>query len=98
MPSDEQVSIEREIRHKAEHRVRAKLGLYWHIMVFTMVMTAVVAINLHYTPDRLWFVWPLAGWGAGLLMHAFAFFQGRGMSEDMVQAEIQRERARRGIT
>jgi hypothetical protein len=97
MASDEEASIEREIRRKAEKRVHAKVGFYWHFMVFVMTMAAVVAINLHYTPQRLWFVWPLCGWGAGLLMHAFATFQARGMTEDMVQAEIRRERARRQL-
>jgi hypothetical protein len=42
-------------------------------------------------------VWPLAGWGAALLMHAFATFQGRGLREDMIEAEVRRELARRGL-
>lgn len=67
-------------------------------MVFAMANIALAAIHLHYNPGRMWFVWPLSGWGAGLLMHAFATFQGRGLTEDMVQAEIQRELQRRGLT
>jgi hypothetical protein len=97
MATDEGARIEREVRAKAVRRVRVKLGFYWHLLCFAMVNAAMVAINLHYTPQQIWFVWPLTGWGAALAMHAFAIFQGQGMSEEMIQAEIQRELSRRGL-
>jgi hypothetical protein len=97
MDNEQRARIEREVRAKAVRRVRAKLGFYWHFMVFAMANAAIAAINLHYGPQHIWFVWPLGGWGAALLMHAFATFQGRGLTEDMVQAEVQRELQRRGI-
>ena len=28
-----------------------------------------IAVNLLTTPDRLWFYWPLLGWGIGILAH-----------------------------
>jgi hypothetical protein len=95
--NDDRARIEREIRSKAIGRVRVKLGFYWHLLCFAMANTALVAIDLHYTPKTIWFVWPLAGWGAALLMHAFATFQGRGLREDMIEAEVRRELARRGL-
>jgi 2TM domain len=98
MITDEQrASIEREVRAKAVKRVRVKLGFYWHALIFALVNSAIVAINLHYTPQHIWFVWPLGGWGAALLLQAFATFGGQGMTEDMVQAEIKRELSRRGV-
>jgi hypothetical protein len=96
--SDDRLRIEREVRARAVRRVRAKVGLYWHVLCFVLVNAALVAINLHYTPERSWFVWPLAGWGAALLMHAFAVLQRPGLHEDMVEAEVRRELARRGLT
>ena len=96
--TEERARIEREVRAKALRRVRAKVGFYWHFLCFALVNAALVAINLSYTPERLWFVWPLAGWGAALVLHAFAVFQGRGLTEDMVEAEVRRELARRGVT
>ena len=97
MSNDERMRIEREIRAKAVRRVRAKLGFYWHLAVFTLVNIAIVAINLSYTPERHWFVWPLGGWGFALALHAFATFQHGGLSNDMVEAEVRRELAKRGI-
>jgi hypothetical protein len=98
MITDEQrASIEREVRAKALSRVRRKLGFYWHALIFALVNAAIVAINLHYTPKNIWFVWPLGAWGAALLLQAFATFGSSGLTEDMVQAEIKRELSRRGL-
>jgi fatty acid desaturase len=97
-PDDEERRrIVQSIRHKAVARMRAKLGLYWHATAFVMANTAMIAINLIYSPEARWFVWPLAGWGLGLVMHAFATLQTGDVSEAMVQAEIQRELQKRGL-
>jgi hypothetical protein len=97
MSSDERARIEREIRAKAARRVRTKLGFYWHVAVFTLANAAMVAINLAYTPERLWFVWPLGGWGAALVLHGLATFQSTSVTQDMIEAEVQRELAKRGL-
>jgi len=93
----ERASIEREVRQQAQRRVRNKVGFAWHAMVFAMANAAMYAINQNYTPTVNWFVWPLGGWGAALLMHAFGVFNGQGMTQDMVEAEVQRELQRRGL-
>src|SRR5580692_9861197 len=90
-------AIERRIREKAKHRVRIRIGLMWHFAVFLMANVAMYAINQRYSPTVTWFVWPLAAWGAGLAMHAFATFSSGGMTEGMIQTEIQREKQRRGL-
>lgn len=95
--AEERKRIEHSIREKAKSRVRKKLGFYWHFVVFAMANGAMIAINRAYSPDYNWFVWPLGAWGAALALHAFATFQGIGMSEDMIEAEVQRELARRGL-
>ncbi|HEX7481129.1 MAG TPA: 2TM domain-containing protein [Polyangiales bacterium] len=94
----ERARIIAEIRHKARHRARVKIGFMYHFLAFAMANGAMYAINQTYTPKTLWFVWPLCGWGVALVMHAFATFQGSGLTEDMVDAEVQRELARRGLT
>jgi hypothetical protein len=93
----ETATIERSIRAKARRRVYARIGLTWHVVVFLMANAAMIAINERYSPTVTWFVWPLAAWGAGLAMHAFATFSSGGMTEEMIQAQIQREKQRRGL-
>jgi fatty acid desaturase len=89
--------IERRIRAKAKRRVRIKLGFMWHLAVFFIVMMALVAINLTYSPEVLWVFWPLGAWGGALLLHGFATYSMAGITEDMIQAEIEREKRRRGL-
>ena len=55
---------------KATKVVEAKLGLYVHIVIYVLVNAALIAVNLTTNPERLWFQWPLIGWGAGLILHA----------------------------
>lgn len=89
--------IEHEIRAKARRRVHSRIGLMWHFGVFVMANVAMFAINQRYSPTVTWFVWPLCAWGVGLMLHAFATFSTGGMTEDMIRAEVQREKQRRGL-
>ena len=93
----EMEALERSIRAKATRRVRSKIGLMWHFAVFTMVNLAMFAIDQRYTPSVQWFVWPLSGWGAALLLHGFAVMSGRGFTEDMIRVEIDKEKRLRGL-
>jgi hypothetical protein len=90
-------AIERQIRDKAKRRVRSRIGLMWHFAIFAMCKLAMYAINARYSPTVTWFVWPLAAWSTGLALHAFATLSGGGMTESMVEAEILREKQRRGL-
>jgi hypothetical protein len=91
--------VEGEIRAKATRRVRAKIGLIWHASIYAMVSCALIAINNAYTPGNNWFVWPVAAWGAAVALHGLATMQIAGDStEDMIEAEIAKEKARRGIS
>ena len=97
MDDRERDKIIREVRAKAQSRVRRRVGFMWHFAVFVMAQLAMYQFNMTYSPDTLWFVWPLGGWGSAVLLHAFATFQGDGMTEDMIEAEVQREMEKRGL-
>ena len=98
MDERERKEIERQIRTTAVRRARAKVGFRWHLVSFVLVNVLLVALNFAFTPAYLWFVWPLSGWGIALALHAFATFQGGGVTEDMIEAEVRRELARRQLT
>jgi transcriptional regulator with XRE-family HTH domain len=67
-PSEQQ---ERE----AFHYVRKLRRLYMHFFQYAVVILGLAAINLIFTPRYLWVLWTAAGWGLGLLMHAFWVFR-----------------------
>ena len=55
-----------------ERRSRAQLEneFYKHAVIFFMVNTGLAVHNLVTTPGDIWFVFPLFGWGIGLVSHA----------------------------
>ena len=68
---DEQANYER-----ARRRVQQLRGFYVHLVVYVLVNVFLVGLNLFATPNRLWFYWPLFGWGIGIAIHAAAVFGG----------------------
>lgn len=59
---------------EARRQVERKLGFYTHLAIYLTVNTALVAFNLLAGHERTWSVFPLFGWGIGLLFHALAVF------------------------
>ena len=39
-----------------------------------IVNAGLTTMNLVRNPNRLWFYWPLIGWGAGLVLHAWIVY------------------------
>ncbi len=57
------------IYSQAVWQARLTLSLYIHTGIYATVMLLLLAINLLATPNVLWVVWPLLGWGLGLVIH-----------------------------
>jgi len=72
----------------ARRRARAKLGFFWHAAIYIVVNVGLVALSL--STGRHWAVFPLLGWGIGLLAHGLSvwvFAPGGDMMESMVRRE-----------
>ncbi|TLS50599.1 2TM domain-containing protein [Paenibacillus antri] len=50
-------------------RARMENEFYKHALVFGMVNTGLAVYNVVTTPGDIWFVYPLFGWGIGLVSH-----------------------------
>lgn len=83
------------IYRRARRRAGAKLSLYIHTAVFTLVMILLVVINLTTSPETLWVVFPFAGWGLGLALHWLAISRlgkaFRALEEREIARELERE-------
>ena len=53
-------------------------GFFFHFSAYVLVNAILIAVNLLTTPDRLWFYWPLLGWGIGILAHGLAVYFSAG--------------------
>jgi hypothetical protein len=66
---DEQARYER-----AKKRVEEIKAFYMHLVSYIVVNAVLVILNLLTSPEYLWFIWPLGGWGIGLLLHGLSVF------------------------
>ncbi len=59
---------------KAKERVEAIKGFYIHLIVYVAVNLMLFSINVIFSPEGLWFFWPLMGWGIAVAFHALSVF------------------------
>jgi hypothetical protein len=77
-PFERAAAREREQRRHARSR-NARRGLLVHLAVFVAVQLLLVVTWLVTTPGEFpWFLFPLLGWGIGLVAHAALVLTGRG--------------------
>ena len=50
-------------------------GVAVHLIIYLAVNALLIAINFKYSPDSLWSIWPLLGWGLGLAIHAWLAYR-----------------------
>ena len=87
-----------ELERLAHKRAGAKLGWYSHAAIYITVNLFLFAISEYGFGHRRWSIYPLMGWGAGLVLHGISVFvlgTGSGLRERMVQKE--RDRLRREL-
>lgn len=65
---------EYERYQKAKKQVNEIKGFYGHFTSYVIVLAILIYINLKYTPEYLWFIWTMLGWGIGLFFHAMRVF------------------------
>lgn len=51
----------------ARRRLR---GFQLHLAGYFVASAVLVMVNLVATPETVWFVWPMVGWGGVLAVHA----------------------------
>jgi transcriptional regulator with XRE-family HTH domain len=65
----EQIEIALAFSHVREVR-----RFYHGLIVYVVIVSLLVAINLFLTPYRLWAVYPAAGWGLAMLLRGLQLF------------------------
>lgn len=83
---------------RAKARVEERLGFYRHATIYVVVNLFLIGLNWIRTPDHWWAVWPVFGWGIGLLAHGLSVYSyrwGGPTKEAMIQREMEREARRK---
>lgn len=76
---------------RAKKKVEAKLGFNTHLAVYLVVNAILMTVNFIKSPENLWFIWPLMGWGIGIFWHAmtvFVFDKKTTLIDKMVRKEM----------
>ena len=55
-------------------RVKEMKEFYSNLISYILVNTMLLFINLKFSPDKLWFYWPLLWWGIGLVFYGIRVF------------------------
>ncbi len=67
-----QVSIEEQ---KAIEYVEGIKAFYHNLFSFVIIIACLTALNLVISPNHLWVLWCVFGWGIGLIFHAIQAFE-----------------------
>lgn len=65
---------EYEKYQRARKQVEDIKGFYGNLISYVLVNLFLMFINLKYSPDHIWFFWPMLGWGVGVLFHGAKVF------------------------
>jgi len=87
---------EEEIYRQAKKIVEEKKGFYTHLAVYIVVNILLVIIWAFPAGGGYpWFLWPLGGWGIGLLFHflgVFVFSRPSDWERREIEKEVERLR------
>lgn len=87
---------EDEIRHQALTRVKAKRQFQSNIVTYVLANALLVGIWAITGAGLFWPGFVLAGWGIGLVLHGWSVYGQKPISEDEIQAEMEKVQAASG--
>lgn len=88
-------STEAELRERAVEQLKKKRAFFGHLLVYTLVNATIVVVWAM-TSDGgfFWPVFPMLGWGIGVVMNAWDVWRG-DFSEEQIAEEMRRMETRR---
>lgn len=76
---------------EAKKHVEKLKGFYIHLWVYIVVNLGLIFINLFTSGDTLWFIYPLFGWGIGLIGHGLSILNfGKNWEKKQIEKYMNR--------
>ncbi len=87
-----------DLRDQAVKSLKAKREFLGHLATFIGVSIIMILIwALTGTDNFFWPIFPIAGWGIfGVLPHWWSTYKAKGITEDKIQAEMEKIKQQRG--
>ena len=79
------------LRQRATKRLKKRRDFYGHILVFVLVNAFLTVIWLVTDPHGFfWPIFPIAGWGIGVILNAWDVFRPEEFDEKRIEREMER--------
>jgi uncharacterized ion transporter superfamily protein YfcC len=75
-------------RDQAIKRLKAKNDFRVHLVVYLAVNAMLVLVWAVTSMGYFWPIWPMAGWGIGLVIHGYTVYWGSVFTEEQIQREM----------
>lgn len=81
---------EDELRERAIRRLKKRRDFRAHLLMYVLVNAFLVVIWAMVTPDVFfWPIFPIAGWGIGVVANAYDVYIAEDVTEEQIQREMQ---------
>jgi 2TM domain-containing protein len=89
-PADDSTR-ETSLRDRAVKRLKKRRDFRAHLLVYTLVNAFLVLIWAMTSPNNFfWPIFPMVGWGIGVVMNAWDVYVAQDFTEEEVHREMQR--------
>jgi hypothetical protein len=92
----DEIGGDQALRENAIKQLKKRRDFRAHLLVYVLVNAFLVAVWALTNPDGFfWPVFPIAGWGIGVVMNAWDVYRGDEFSEAEIRREMERYQGRR---
>ncbi len=85
----EDARSDQELRNRAIQRLKKKHDFHAHLLVYGMVNAFLVAIWAVTGAGFFWPIFPMVGWGIGVVMNAWDVYGREEPDEDQIRREME---------
>jgi two-component system, LytTR family, sensor kinase len=80
---------------RAQKRVKEIKSFYGNLISYCIVIPFLIIINVITTPDHIWFLFPMLGWGIGVVAHGMSVFAiGKNWEERKIREILEKRNKR----
>jgi 2TM domain-containing protein len=84
-------ATETVLRQQAIKHLKKRRDFYGHLLVYTLVNSFLVVIWAVTDPHGFfWPIFPIVGWGIGVVMNAWDVYRGDEFPEEQIRREMER--------
>jgi len=77
---------------RAKKRMKEIKSFYGNLIAYSIIIPFLMIVNLTTSPKKIWFLWPMLGWGIGLAAHGMgAFAIGKNWEERKIRQILEKQ-------